>query len=47
MNLIRWDLFRELMGMRQAMDRLLEGGFARPSRAIMPIEEWSQPALDV
>lgn len=47
MNLIRWDPFRELMGMRQAMDRLLEGGFPRPSRAIVPFGEWAQPSLDV
>ena len=47
MNLIRWDPFRELMGMRQAMDRLLEGGFTRPLRAIAPFGEWAQPSLDV
>lgn len=37
----------ELMGVRQAMDRLLEGGFPRPLRAITPILEWAQPSLDV
>ena len=47
MNLIRWDPFRELMGMRQAMDRLLEGGAFRPTRAVIPFSEWLQPSLDV
>jgi HSP20 family protein len=47
MNLIRWDPFRELMGMRQAMDRLLDGGLPRPLRAITPLVEWAHPALDV
>ena len=47
MNLIRWDPFRELMGMCQAMDRLLDGGFPRSLRAITPILEWTQPLLDV
>jgi len=47
MNLIRWDPFSELMGVRQAMDRLLEGGFPWHLRAITPIVEWAQPSLDV
>ncbi len=33
MNLIRWEPFSELMSLRQAMDRLLEGSFVTPSRA--------------
>jgi HSP20 family protein len=47
MNLIRWDPFRELVGMRQAMDRLLEGGYARPSRPLVGWTEWAQPSLDM
>ncbi len=47
MNLIRWDPFRELVGMRQAMDRLLEGGYVRPSRPLMEWSELAQPSLDM
>jgi len=47
MNLIRWDPFRELVGMRQAMDRLLEGGNARPSRPLVGWTELAQPSLDM
>jgi HSP20 family protein len=46
-NLIRWDPFRELVGMRQAMDRLLEGGFVRPARSLIDWTEWAQPSLDM
>ena len=47
MNLIRWDPLRELVGMRQAMDRLLEGGLARPARSLVDWTEWAQPSLDM
>ena len=47
MNLIRWDPFRELVGMRQAMDRLLEGGYLRPARPMAEWTEWAQPSLDM
>jgi HSP20 family protein len=47
MNLIRWDPFRELVGMRQTMDRLLEGGYVRPSRPLVGLTEWAQPSLDM
>lgn len=47
MNLIRWDPFRELVGMRQAMDRLLEGGYLRPSQPLVRWTEWAQPSLDM
>ena len=30
MHLVRWEPFRELVNMKQAMDRLFEDGFARP-----------------
>ncbi|MDY6916820.1 MAG: Hsp20/alpha crystallin family protein [Chloroflexota bacterium] len=32
MTLMRWDPFREMVSLRQAMDRLLEDSFVRPSR---------------
>ena len=32
MSLIRWEPFREMMSLRQAMDRLFEDSFIRPSR---------------
>jgi len=43
MSLIRWEPFNELMSLRQAMDKLLEGSFVTPSRAFgvgttMPID---------
>lgn len=47
MHLIRWDPFRELVGMRQSMDRLLDGGFVRPSRPMIDWAEWAQPSLDM
>jgi len=31
MSMIRWDPGRDLMSLRQAMDRLMEGSFVRPS----------------
>jgi HSP20 family protein len=33
MTMMRWDPFREMMSLRQAMDRLFEDSFVRPSRA--------------
>jgi len=32
MNLIRWEPFREVTSLREAMDRLLEESFVRPPR---------------
>ena len=32
MSMIRWEPFREMMSLRQAMDRLFEDSFVRPSR---------------
>lgn len=34
MNLVRWEPFRDLMSLRQAMDRLFEESFVRPSPAM-------------
>ena len=47
MTLVNWDPFRELVGMRQAMVRLLEGGFVRPARPLVGWTEWAQPSLDM
>lgn len=33
-NIIRWEPFREIMSLRQAMDKLLEDSFVTPSRLI-------------
>jgi len=32
MSMIRWEPFREMVSLRQAMDRLLEDSFVRPAR---------------
>jgi len=32
MSMIRWEPFREMMSLRQAMDRLFEDSFVHPSR---------------
>ena len=32
MDLVRWDPFREMTSLRDAMDRLVEDSFVRPSR---------------
>ncbi|RLC94516.1 MAG: Hsp20/alpha crystallin family protein [Chloroflexi bacterium] len=32
MTMMRWEPFRELMSLRQAMDRLFEDSFVRPTR---------------
>ncbi|MFQ6059026.1 MAG: Hsp20/alpha crystallin family protein [Anaerolineae bacterium] len=36
MALMRWDPFREMMSLRDAMDRLFEESFVRPSRWLVP-----------
>jgi HSP20 family protein len=36
MALTRWDPFREMMSLRDAMDRLFEESFVRPSRWLVP-----------
>jgi HSP20 family protein len=47
MAIERWHPFTELMSLRQAMDRLFEDSFVRPSRALETIGELAAPALDV
>ncbi len=38
MSIVRWEPFRDLMSLREAMDRLFEESFVRPRR------EWLAPA---
>ena len=47
MAIERWQPFSELMSLRQAMDKLFEDSFVRPSRALAALGEVSVPALDV
>ncbi|MCX8126181.1 MAG: Hsp20/alpha crystallin family protein [Dehalococcoidia bacterium] len=35
-DLIRWEPFREMMSLRDAIDRLFEDSFVRPSRLLWP-----------
>lgn len=47
MAIERWQPFSELMSLRQAMDRLFEDSFVRPSRGVSALGEVAAPALDV
>ena len=47
MNLVRWEPFTELISLRQAMDRLFEESFVRPSRALALIGDGIQPPIDM
>ena len=47
MAIERWQPFSELMSLRQAMDRLFEDSFVRPSRGVAALGELAAPALDV
>jgi HSP20 family protein len=47
MAIERWHPFTELMSLRQAMDRLFEDSFVRPSRALEALGEVAAPALDI
>jgi HSP20 family protein len=47
MAIERWQPFSELMSLRQAMDKLFEDSFVRPSRALAVLGEVMVPALDV
>lgn len=47
MNLVRWEPFRDLVSLRQAMDRLFEESFVRPSRALTLIGEGAHPLIDM
>lgn len=46
MAISRWDPFREMMTLRQAMDRLFEDAFVRPPRALVG-EEAAQFPIDM
>jgi hypothetical protein len=39
MAIERWQPFNELMSLRQAMDKLFEDSFVRPSRALADLGE--------
>ncbi|MFO7773026.1 MAG: Hsp20/alpha crystallin family protein [Dehalococcoidia bacterium] len=47
MAMEKWHPLTDLMSLRQAMDRLFEDSFVRPSRALAAIGEAAAPALDV
>jgi len=47
MAIERWPPFSELMSLRQAMDRLFEDSFVRPSRGLAALGEVPVPTLDV
>jgi HSP20 family molecular chaperone IbpA len=47
MAIERWRPFTELMSLRQAMDKLFEDSFVRPSRALTALGEVTVPALDI
>lgn len=36
-DLMRWEPFREMMSLRDAMDKLFEDSFVRPSRLLWPV----------
>ncbi len=43
-NLIRWEPMREMMTLREAMDRLFDDAFTRP---IGNVTSWGAPAIDL
>src|SRR6185503_17418881 len=43
-NLIRWEPAREMMTLREAMDRLFDDAFTRPHSLR---DGWSAPAIDM
>ena len=47
MAIERWQPFSELMSLRQAMDKLFEDSFVRPSRGLAALGEVDVPAMDV
>ena len=46
-NLVRWDPFRDMVSLRDAMDRLFEESFVRPRARLEPAEGTATLALDV
>ena len=47
MAIERWHPFTELMSLRQAMDRLFDDSFVRPSRILSILGEARDPTLDI
>ncbi len=47
MNLVRWELFKDMMSLRQAMDRLMEDSFVRPPRALWLLGDGGLPPIDM
>ena len=46
-SMIRWEPFRGLVTLRQAMDRLFEESFVRPFRFLSLLGEEVHPAIDM
>jgi HSP20 family protein len=46
-NLVRWDPVRDMMSLREAMDRLFEESFVHPRGVLAPVEGAATLALDV
>ena len=46
-NLVRWDPFRDMVTLREAMDKLFEESFVRPRGWVAPTEGVAALALDV
>lgn len=47
MALTRWDPFREMVSLREAMDRLFEEGFVRPTRGWLSSELGLRVPMDM
>ncbi len=47
MNIIRWQPFSDMVTLRQAMDRLFEDSFVRPSRLTAVFGEGSDLPIDM
>lgn len=47
MAIERWQPLSDLISLRQAMDRLFEDSFVRPSRLVTTLGETASPALDI
>ena len=47
MSMIRWKPLRDLVGMRQTMERLFEEGYFRPWSALSLLGEQVHPAIDI
>lgn len=46
-SLIRYQPFRELVSLREAMDKLFEDSFITPSRLLRGLREEGMPAIDM